>query len=464
MGHRHGVRRALVAAAAGALLAGALTAAPGADATVCDNASLSGAPTVKVLVFGDSLTAGSAGDYTWRYRYWQQQRAAGVNVSFLGPITGMMGTDDYPVADNQAYADPCFAERSHWAIGGKKLAATFAPPWWLSATPGAPSEIQWAVANYAPDVVVEFMGGNDLARTPTATPEQVVALAKAFVGEVRKANAATDVAVVTTTSNLIAAAATYNSELKAQAPTWSTPDSQVGVVDIMRDWQGVPDTWDGYHPNANGEMHLAWDVADGLSAMGYGAAPPRPIPVVPLGPRTPPVLRLGHIGAGYVTLGWTVSPGTDREIVWRRDLTAGTGWSKVREVAVADGTAIGALAAHLWAFRVQGAKGTAVAQDVYSGIVTADLRPFTLARVATPTARPRIRAVSLSWPAVAGAYSYRVRWHRIGSSVWHGRTVYRPHAWIDGLRAGVRYGFRVRALHAGSRGPESPQTVVRTRR
>jgi hypothetical protein len=455
------MRHALVAAA---LLAGTLSAASSRADPVCDNAPLPDAPTIKVLVFGDSLTAGSAGDYTWRYRYWQQQRAAGINVEFLGPITGMMGTADYPVSNNEAYADPCFDQRAHWAIGGKKLAATFRPPWWLSTTPGAPSEIAWAVENYHPDVVVEFMGGNDLVHAPTATPDQVIDEAHNFVSEVRKGDVTTDVAVVTTTSNGIAVAETYNTELKAQAPGWSTPDSQVGVIDVMRDWQGAADTWDGVHPHANGEMHLAWDVADGLSAMGYGAPGPRPIPVVPLGPRTPPVLRLGHIDATSVTLGWTVAPGTDHEIVWRRDLTSGTAWSVVEETVVAAGTTISGLSAHRYAFRIQGAKGTVAAQDLYSDVVTADLRPISLPRVGVPRARSRYRAVSLSWPAVSGAYSYRVRWHRLGSSAWHHRIVYGPRVRIDSLRAGVRYGFRVRALHAQSSGPESVQTVARPRR
>src|SRR5690349_4998329 len=77
----------------------------------CDSAPLPGAPTVKVLVMGDSLTSASAGDYTWRYRLWEAERAKGVNIDFVGPFTGLGGTWDSPTANNQLYADPCFTER-----------------------------------------------------------------------------------------------------------------------------------------------------------------------------------------------------------------------------------------------------------------------------------------------------------------------------------------------------------------
>lgn len=457
-----GVRRAVVALAAGCLCAAALVVAPAGLAATCDNAPLPGAPTVRVLVFGDSLTAGSAGDWTWRYRYWQQQRALGVNVEFVGPIEGMMATADYPVDNNQAYADPCFAQRAHWAIGGKKLSATFNPPWWLTTAEDPPSEIAWAVANYAPDVVVEFMGGNDLTKTPTATPQQVLDLAQAFVGEVRKADPATDVAVVTTTSNMVASAETYNELLRSQAPTWSTTDSRVGVIDVMRDWQGTADTWDRFHPHAMGEMHLAWDVGDGLAAMGFGKKPSWPVPVVPLGPRTPPVLTLTGRGDSSVTLSWTSPIGADREIVWLRDMTTGGPWTTVTSVTLASGTTLTGLAAHRYEVRVQAAKGTAVAENLYSNTVSADLTvPVTLGKVLAPRAVPRYHAIALSWAAASGATSYRVRWHRTGSTAWASRVTTSTTTSVSGLVAGASYGFTVTPLRTGMTGTPSPQTVAK---
>lgn len=458
MGYGRGVLRTLTGVVVGVLVSSALAVQHVSADEACDNAPLPGAPTIKVLVFGDSLTAGSAGDWTWRYRYWQQQRAAGVNADFVGPIDGMMGTLDYPVPNNETYADPCFAERQHWSVGGKKLSETMRPPWWLVNTADPPTEVAWAVENYAPDVVVQFMGLNDLGNG--ASVEKVIALAASFLGEVRKANPSTEVAMATTTSNRLPIAETYNARLKDVAPGWSTAESKVGIIDVMRDWEGIPDTWDGYHPHARGELHLAWDVADGLHAMGFGAAPPRPIPSVPLGPRTPPVLRVVSIDAGRVTLGWTGPVGADRELIWRRDVTAGSAWTQVAEVSLDDGFTATGLAEHRYEFRVQAAKGTAVAEGLFSNVVAADLGPVALARASAPLAESRYHAVALTWPEVEGATSYRVRWRRAGSTLWHSRVVYRPATAVGPLSAGAEYRFRVTAQHASSAGPEGPETAA----
>ena len=40
---------------------------------------------MRILIVGDSMTQGSAGDWTWRYGLWKHLDDADVDVDFVGP-------------------------------------------------------------------------------------------------------------------------------------------------------------------------------------------------------------------------------------------------------------------------------------------------------------------------------------------------------------------------------------------
>lgn len=42
-------------------------------------------PVERIMVVGDSITQGSSGDYTWRYRLWRHLTDRGVRVDLVGP-------------------------------------------------------------------------------------------------------------------------------------------------------------------------------------------------------------------------------------------------------------------------------------------------------------------------------------------------------------------------------------------
>ena len=56
-----------------------------AGVTVPSAAGAEDVDPVRILLVGDSVTQGSAGDWTWRYRLWKHFDAAGVAVDFVGP-------------------------------------------------------------------------------------------------------------------------------------------------------------------------------------------------------------------------------------------------------------------------------------------------------------------------------------------------------------------------------------------
>ncbi|MCU0295603.1 MAG: hypothetical protein MUD05_06045, partial [Candidatus Nanopelagicales bacterium] len=110
----------------------------------------------RILLVGDSITEGSVGDWTWRYRLWHHLQATGSAVDFVGPHDGVFDRTT-GVHGSPEYADPLF-DRDHAAMWG----ATFA-----SQSTG----IQQLITDYQPQVVVAMLGINDRAKAPDAVDE-----------------------------------------------------------------------------------------------------------------------------------------------------------------------------------------------------------------------------------------------------------------------------------------------------
>src|SRR5262245_36097935 len=47
------------------------------------------ATTTKVMIVGDSISQGSAGDFTWRYRLWKHLAPRVTGLDFVGPRTDL---------------------------------------------------------------------------------------------------------------------------------------------------------------------------------------------------------------------------------------------------------------------------------------------------------------------------------------------------------------------------------------
>src|SRR3569623_1685870 len=68
------------------LACGALAAALLATGVPLGIGSASAAPTVRIMMAGDSITQGRNGDYTWRYRFDAELQRQGVtDVDLVGP-------------------------------------------------------------------------------------------------------------------------------------------------------------------------------------------------------------------------------------------------------------------------------------------------------------------------------------------------------------------------------------------
>jgi len=267
------------------------------------------------MLVGDSITQGSAGDFTWRYRLHTHLAATmtpvGSRVEFAGPRR-----DLYDLADhrhgNQDYADAKF-DPDHNAIWGRLLA-------------DARAGIAADVAEFRPTHLLVLLGINDVMTG--AEPATVEAHLRQFVANARAARP--DLAIVlgtvlptvrAQTDSVVGGRVTeVNARLPAIAAALHTDSSPVVVADTAAGIDTTADLYDGVHPNARGEVKIAAAYADTLAArFGLGSPYPRPLPDVPAGPSVAPVLT-GTPGNGSARLAWTGSPGATGYWVWRRQV------------------------------------------------------------------------------------------------------------------------------------------------
>jgi hypothetical protein len=342
-----GVARAAVVAClstVGLLVAGVLVPGP-ADAD---------SGPARILLVGDSVTQGRAGDYTWRYRLWKTLQTRAKAVDFVGPRQTLAD-------DSTHYADADF-DRDHAARWGAMM---ISDGWWVSPFPK--DDTQELVGTYAPDVVIDDLGVNNLLYG--GTPEQVIALAESFVADVRAARPGATIVLGQLTQRWVSGVDAYNSLLVDLVAGLDQPGARVLLAPVPADYT-IDDTYDTSHPNVQGEIKIARQFADVLATLPL---PDKPAPVAPA------FGGAAHLAAAArnraVRLTFSTPDTATRQAVWKRDLTRRGPW---RFVAYVEPTAVhrrvGSLRPHhRYAYRLRAYRGS-VASSSYSNLARARAR------------------------------------------------------------------------------------------
>ena len=291
----------------------------------------------KILIVGDSITAGMLGDYTWRYRLWQNLIASKAHVQFVGHRSGTEDIYDDP-ADLASvsgqplppddYGDPTdgyYNSRVKAAFTG--TGASSHDALWGWSYHQAKGHIAQDVSAYQPTYLLIELGVNDLGSNgPAAT----LADAKTLIGNARAVDPKIRVLIANVVhrtpvcgfSYLDPAISTYNSDLAAAVPRWSTSRSPVRLVDISSGYDPATDTYDGLHPNGPGEYVIADAFATALARdFGVGkmpGAPPSSVPGITL--TTPASVSASIVGTGLL-LQWSQVYGASGYKLFQRDIT-----------------------------------------------------------------------------------------------------------------------------------------------
>ncbi|MEV3861580.1 SGNH/GDSL hydrolase family protein [Streptomyces sp. NPDC050095] len=211
---------------------------------------------LRFMPVGDSMTIGSAGEHTWRHRFWQHLRATGTPATLVGPRTALHG-------DTHDYADPGFPQH-HLAGWGEG---------WLHMAPA----IADALTGTRADVLLISLGLIDLGFYTNA--EQTADNTRRFVTAARTANPAIRMVVLPVIPNVraetdapfAAQVAHFNTLLAKAVADLDEPRSPLLLASVPPSYDIHRDTYDGTHPNASGEHKLAAAFADALhQAWGLG--------------------------------------------------------------------------------------------------------------------------------------------------------------------------------------------------
>ncbi|MER5182857.1 GDSL-type esterase/lipase family protein [Streptomyces sp. NPDC002896] len=222
---------------------------------------------LRFMPVGDSMTIGSAGEHTWRYRMWQHLRGTyGGPFKIVGPRETLYDkASDAPVS--YEYRDPDFPRhaRRHLAGWGEG---------WLHMAP----LIRETVTRERADVLLVSLGLIDLGFYTTA--EQTAENMRRFVTEARLADPGVRMVLLPVIPNVRAEAdaefatevGRFNELLAKAIADLDEPTSPLLLASIPESYDIHLDTYDGTHPNASGEHKLAGAFADAMyQAWGLGA-------------------------------------------------------------------------------------------------------------------------------------------------------------------------------------------------
>lgn len=434
----HGRFAALLAAVLALVLA--VLPAPAASGA-------SEAAPIRILLVGDSITHGSSGDFTWRYRLARHLDSVEADFDFVGPESGLFNLHgDEPSRD---YVDPGF-DQDHAAR-------------WGASASHSPWPVGGLVETFQPDVIIALIGVNDLVWLGL-TPAELEDVMRSWVSSARRAKP--DVAFVLgrLTATNFAGVADYNDRLPAMAASLHEPGSPVLVAYSDAEFADGHDTWDPAHPNARGEVKIAAAMADALAELGLGTPYPRPLPSVPLGPRFAPALSAVP-GDEAATLTWGEAPGALAEFVWWRDVTAGGAWTRTPDPVDGRAWYVDQLVNwHTYEFVLQPVKGSWPAeQDIRSNVARVTPVPRAPGVVEGVVVEPHDYGVSLSWSPAEEATGYRV-WSRnvAADGGWEtdDQVLATTAADVPALVAGDEYAFRVQATNDGTWGDPSADVTA----
>ncbi|MCG7210494.1 GDSL-type esterase/lipase family protein [Streptomyces arenae] len=220
---------------------------------------------LRFMPVGDSMTIGSAGEHTWRYRLWRHLCA-----TYGGPFTlvGPRETLYDKVAEaptSYAYADPDFP-RAHLAGWGEG---------WQHMVP----LIGDAVRAHRADVLLVSLGLIDLGFYTNA--EQTAANVESFVAAARAADPRIRMVILPVTPNIRAASDEafaaqvdrFNMLLGKAVADLDQPRSPLLLASPPESYDIDTDTYDGTHPNASGEHRIAGAFAEAMW-QGWGVGQP----------------------------------------------------------------------------------------------------------------------------------------------------------------------------------------------
>ena len=195
----------------------------------------------RIVFIGDSITEASSSFGSYRYYLWLELTREGFTVDFVGSMTGTGGEASVPAefdSDHEGH------------------------PGWRADEVAANIE-RWARSTQ-PDLVLVHLGTNDLAQGQP--PSDVIQDLTTIVDRLRVVNSHIHILlaqIIPMRADGPPDVLELNQAISALAAATSTVASPVASVDHFTGFDQARMTWDGIHPNREGNRKLAanWHTA-----------------------------------------------------------------------------------------------------------------------------------------------------------------------------------------------------------
>lgn len=206
---------------------------------------------LKLMPIGDSITQGWSDRYSYRYPLWKKLIDAGASVDFVGSLDeNYKGSPEWPAYRGLAFDSD---HEGHWGWRVDEILERI--DGWLSRN--------------TPDVVLLHLGTNDIFQSNGV--ESTLSELNELIVRLRSANPD----VVIFLAKVIGAnqhdtlLQELNNGIAGLAATLHTPATPVWIVDQYSGFNYAEDTYDGVHPNSQGEEKMAakWFAALGESGV-----------------------------------------------------------------------------------------------------------------------------------------------------------------------------------------------------
>ncbi|WP_433387142.1 GDSL-type esterase/lipase family protein [Micromonospora sp. KLBMP9576] len=428
----------------------------------------------RIMVVGDSISQGLEGDYTWRYRLAQHLKAAGRDVTFVGPYRGTTRLPrsqpaNYPEQSappyfNGVYRDGLTFDSDHFAQWGRQAHQ-------------AKDDIRDRVSQYQPDYLLVELGFNDLG-WGVSNPDGLIADMRSLIANARsnKHNIRILVSNVPQRTpldvqpDLGTKISAYNAKLGPALQALNTSVSPVRLVDFATSYDPYADAYDGLHPNPQGEHKIARAFANVLSSQfQVGATYSIPSGSIPaLVPSVPSWMRATNTAAG-IALEWQHSFGAGGYWLYQRDATAGEAFQRLPLQIPSDSwSAKWVIPGHTYEFYVVATRGDWLANG------PSPIGAVTVVNQQTAAGPPNIVAtagagyIDVRWDAATGPYSETVNRYNVyyldnsvpGAIVSMVSTTDRSIR-LSGLVSGHSYTVAICSVNAAGEGlPAGGQSVT----
>jgi len=239
--------------------------------------------TVRIVPIGNSITQADAARLSFRYALWKKFIDAGATVDFVGSLQAHNGgTPSFPTYQGNTFDQD---HEGHWGWRADEIESNL--PTWLQG--------------YDADIALVHLGTNDMIQGQTVA--STITELEGIIDVLRADNPNITILLAQVIPNNWNYDVTaLNAAIAGIPANKSQANSPVVLVDQFTGFSATTDTYDGVHPNADGEEKMAQNWFDALQPYLTTTPPPPPstLRIMPLGnsitydnniDQTPPLLE-----------------------------------------------------------------------------------------------------------------------------------------------------------------------------